>query len=539
MKASRKQVRRKTGIQENRYLSKIVSNKFLVSLITGVLLLPIYLSLTGCQPQSAYAESQDTDSSQIQAINESAPGDESTLLSTPEAPIATATPFPTRPPYEPGELVDYIAQTGDTLPALAMRFNTTVEEILAANEFIPADATTMPPGMPMKIPIYYLPFWGSQFQILPDSLFVNGPAQVGFDTKAFVDASPGWLKDYTTFASGANRRGGEIIEYIAANYSISPRLLLALLEYQLGALSQPEMPTYINPDYPLGYKVLTHRGLYMQLVWAANTLNNGYYGWRIGQLSSFDLPDGTFERFDPWQNAATVALQSYFLQGDKDVQAFRRDIGPDGFLFTYQKLFGDPWTEVQPHLEGSLQQPDMVLPFEAGKTWAYTGGPHTGWGSGLPFAAIDFAPPSEASGCTNSNEWATAVANGIVARHDTGVLELDLDGDGDPRTGWVVLYLHLATRDKAPLGKELAAGTPLGHPSCEGGTSTGTHIHIARKYNGEWITAEGPLAFNLEGWVAQNGEAPYKGYLRRFSQTVTACDCSNAASQLTAVKRDP
>jgi LasA protease len=208
-------------------------------------------------------------------------------------------------------------------------------------------------------------------------------------------------------------------------------------------------------------------------------------------------------------------------------------------LFTYQKLFGDPWTEVQPHLEGSLQQPDMVLPFEAGKTWAYTGGPHTGWGSGLPFAAIDFAPPSEASGCTNSNEWATAVANGIVARHDTGVLELDLDGDGDPRTGWVVLYLHLATRDKAPLGKELAAGTPLGHPSCEGGTSTGTHIHIARKYNGEWITAEGPLAFNLEGWVAQNGEAPYKGYLRRFSQTVTACDCSNAASQLTAVKRDP
>jgi len=151
MKASRKQVRRKTGIQENRYLSKIVSNKFLVSLITGVLFLPIYLSLTGCQPQSAYAESQDTDSSQIQAINESAPGDESTLLSTPEAPIATATPFPTRPPYEPGELVDYIAQTGDTLPALAMRFNTRVEEILAANEFIPADATTMPPGMPKKI----------------------------------------------------------------------------------------------------------------------------------------------------------------------------------------------------------------------------------------------------------------------------------------------------------------------------------------------------------------------------------------------------
>ena len=67
----------------------------------------------------------------------------------------------------------------------------------------------------------------------------------------------------------------------------------------------------------------------------------------------------------------------------------------------------------------------------------------------------------------------------------------DLDGDGDPRTGWVVLYLHIATRDKAPVGKVVSASEPIGHPSCEGGTSTGTHIHIARKYNGEWMAADG------------------------------------------------
>ena len=34
-----------------------------------------------------------------------------------------------RPLYAPGELVDYTAQAGDTLPVLAVRFNTTVEEI--------------------------------------------------------------------------------------------------------------------------------------------------------------------------------------------------------------------------------------------------------------------------------------------------------------------------------------------------------------------------------------------------------------------------
>ena len=80
-------------------------------------------------------------------------------LITPLAPTPKYEPAPTseRPKYAPGELVDYIAQNGDTLPALAARFNTSVEEIREANPIIPLDATTMPPGFPMKIPIYYLP----------------------------------------------------------------------------------------------------------------------------------------------------------------------------------------------------------------------------------------------------------------------------------------------------------------------------------------------------------------------------------------------
>ena len=142
--------------------------------------------------------------------------------------------------------MDYIAQTGDSLPAIASHFNTTVDEILAANSFIPADATTMPPGMPMKIPIYYQPFWGSQYQIIPDSLFINGPAQVGFDTSAFVSQQPGWLNGYTEYAFDDNRTGAEIIDYVAINFSISPRLLFTLLEYQAGALSLPSIPEEIR-----------------------------------------------------------------------------------------------------------------------------------------------------------------------------------------------------------------------------------------------------------------------------------------------------
>jgi hypothetical protein len=111
-----------------------------------------------------------------------APGQPPSIIKnmiTPLAPTPVPAPTSARPEYPPGELVDYIAQNGDTLPALAARFNTTAEEIMAANPIIPQDATTMPPGFPMKIPIYYLPLWGTTFQSIPDHAFVNGPAQIG------------------------------------------------------------------------------------------------------------------------------------------------------------------------------------------------------------------------------------------------------------------------------------------------------------------------------------------------------------------------
>jgi LasA protease len=448
--------------------------------------------------------------------------------STPDRPAITLQP--TRPAYNPGELVDYTAQTGDTLPALASHFNTTVAEIRIANPIIPQDATSMPPGMPMKIPIYYQPLWGSSYQIIPDSLFVYGPALQEFDTATFVDQHPGWLKFYTEYAAGAERTGAQIIDYVAINFSISPRILLALLEYQAGALSKTVTP---DTTYILGYGGYSHNGLYLQLVAAANELNIAYYGWRAGSLRDFDLSDGRLERPDPWQNAATVSLRSYFSKKLSPTDYLVATEVP-GIAKTWSEMFGDPWTNTAPHIPGSLQQPPFLLPFQQGKTWAYTGGPHTGWGQGLPLAAIDFAPGAETSGCILSAEWATAVADGIIVRDGEGIVVLDLDGDGDERTGWVIFYLHIAQDGRAPVGRHLKAGEPVGHPSCEGGQATGTHVHLARKYNGEWLPADSPIPFDMEGWIVHNGFSEYQGTLTRYNQTIIACTCSNFESQLTA-----
>ncbi len=452
-------------------------------------------------------------------------------------PTSTATPIPTRPVYDPGTLVDYRAQAGDTLAAVAAHFNTSVREILEANPEIDKKVTTLNPGESLKIPIYYEALWGSAFQILPDWLFVNGPAQVGFDVRAYVDSQPGYLKNYSFFAGNKTRRGGELVEYIAQNFSVSPRLLLALVEYQAGVLSQALLPPNLE-TYPLGYEDQYHKGLYLQMLWAANTLNNGYYNWRTGKLDAIDHLDGTLEHPDPWQNAATVALQYYFSL-ETPVDDYYLAISSEGFYKTYTRLFGDPWAENNPHIPGNLQQPSLILPFELGKTWAYTGGPHTAWGEGEPLAAIDFAPPATIGGCSPSSQYVTAIADGQIVRSEPAIAVLDLNEDGDERTGWVIFYLHLGLTDKVRSGVLVKQGDPIGHPSCEGGSATGTHVHIARKYNGEWILADGPLAFNLEGWVSANGSEPYLGTLTKVGRIVEACTCSDAASQIEAGLYNP
>ncbi len=491
-------------------------NKLPVSPIKKLSLLVIFFLLAACVPQSI---------GDLVPITPAA-----TMTAGP-----TITPMPTRPAFNPGELVEYEAQAGDTLPALAARFNTTVSEIRTANiELkIPADATTMPAGMPMEIPIYYLPFWGTSYQILPDSQYVNGPAVDGFDTTAFVAAHPGWLKDFRMYAGDANHSGAEIVNMVAVNYSISPRVLLALLEYQTGALSQPVQP---SGSYPLGEINYGYAGLYMQLIWAANQLNNGYYGWRTGMLTVFEHPDGTVERPDPWQTAATVGFQYYFSRHSSP-EEYTRAINGDGLAKVYRSLFGDPWAADRagaPLIPVSLQQPDFTFPFATGETWVLTGGPHTGWGSLLPWAALDFAPPAVVGGCIPTNKQAIAIADGVVVRSETGVVMLDLDGDGNEHTGWDILFLHLAGEGRAPVGKVLKRGDPVGYPSCEGGTATGTHVHIARKYNGEWIPADSAIPFSLEGWIAHNGNNAYQGMLTRGDATVTACSCSDFRSHIKA-----
>ena len=323
--------------------------------------------------------------------------------------------------------------------------------------------------------------------------------------------------------------GPEILQRVAQIYSVNPRLLIAVLEYQSGWL------TASNPDehdFPMGARDYWRKGLYRQLSWAADTLNAGYYRWRTGGGSIWNLADGSVVPIAPSINAGTAGVQHLFATL-KDLTNWKKSVNEEGLYTTYSRLFGNPFAfTYEPILPPGLQQPVLQLPFEPGAAWSFTGGPHGGWGNGSAWAAVDFAPPGDQFGCYISSAWVVAMADGPIVRADGGLVIQDLDGDGFEQTGWTILYAHIDSQDRVPAGTVLKAGDRIGHASCEGGVSDGTHTHLVRRYNGEWIPADSNLPFVMDGWASSGDGIEYGGYLTNNEQTIEAYNGRTEANQI-------
>jgi murein DD-endopeptidase MepM/ murein hydrolase activator NlpD len=436
---------------------------------------------------------------------------------------AQTTPTPDPPhalPTQRDFLDQYTVESGDTLGNIAQRYGITLAALMQANGLNEASIITV--GMVLDIPpVEADPNRGSSFKMIPDSELVYGPASAQFDLGAFVHEKDGYLANYTQDVNGETLSGVQIITRIAQSYSVNPRLLLALLEYRGGWVTNS---TPDNVDYPLGFQDSYYAGLYRQVAWTANNLNRGYYLWRVNALSTLPLSDGSYVPLDPTINAGTAAVQ-YFLSFFNNRPFWDYDISNLGFFATYDKLFGSPFDyDIVSVVSANLTQPPMQLPFEPGVTWSFTGGAHGGWDSGSAWAALDFAPPGEPAGCVTSDAWVVAVADGWIVRAEDGAVIQDLDNDGYEQTGWNVLYMHVERRDRVQPNTYVYAGERIGHPSCEGGVSNGTHVHLARKYNGEWISADGNVPFNLEGWISSGNGTEYDGYLTRGSTVIEAME---------------
>jgi len=427
------------------------------------------------------------------------------------------TPFPTTvetpsatPFVPPAGYVEYLAQSGDTLEVVATHFGVLPAQVRSDGP-IPAQGL-LDPGQRLYLP----PFNGTATptgNLFPDSEVVFSPSASEFDMAVYVDATNGKLKKHIDDLT--QKRGVEVLQQFALEYSVNPRLLLTLLEFNGNWLSgNPE--THEQSLYSFGYVKTGKGGLYDQVNWVCQELNNGYYGWRSGTLTELVFPDGSRLRLAPSLNAGTVAIMRY-LSLIRPQNEFSDSLAR--LAQVHQHLFGDYQAraaKVEPLLPAGLKQPELSLPFPTGYTWNYTCGPHASWGreGDLPFGALDFAPPAAATGCGNSVHWATAMASGTILTRPVptpGLVIQDMDEDGDEHTGWVLYYMHMAGSGRVQPGTRVQAGDRIGHPSCEGGSSSGIHVHVHRTYNGEFIPAVGGLPFVLSGYTAGANERRCEG----------------------------
>lgn len=485
-----------------------------------------------------------------QSDNQGAVSEQPTIVAITQQDIAAVvlSPVPEQPLSipTPNDIVqlrsaqtEHVVQAGDTLSLIADQYGVELTNILALNTLPNPDVLQV--GQVIQLPQVSSGVTSS-FKIVPDSRIMRGPLHT-LDIRAFLNQQPGYARFVQGTVDIRQDNGipvprtmdlAGIVDQVSIEYSVDPALLLLLLEYNASWLSNPNPPDELKARPLVSASVAPYaEGIYYQLAWAANQINQGYYGWKYRQSSTVELPDGRRLAYNPELNPGTIALQ-YFFSRVAPYQ-WEQAISPNGFYSLFVQYFGDPFmTQIDQVVGAEITQPLLRLPFEAGVPWRLTGGPHGGWGSGSAWSSVDFAPANEnLSGlsCYVADYWITAVADGVIARSGDGAIVLDLDGDGNESTGWSILYLHMSTVDAVRTGEYVMAGQRLGRPSCAGGISNATHLHIGRKFNGEWIPADcsnceamyATPPFDMSGWIVAGIDGQeYQGLMRRNGIEVIA-----------------
>jgi LasA protease len=452
----------------------------------------------------------------ISTVTASVPAPTSTPV-----PLIEAIPIPTPdgPPFS-----YHVLEEGESLSYISWLYDTPIEDLVAMNDLAGPDALIQT-GQSLRIPLQ-LDTIAPKHLLLPDSEVVYSPGYIDFNIKEFIESKAGYLVGYSEYVDGQQLTGVEIVERVAQQFSVGPRLLLALLEHYGGWVTNPQ-PTAEAINRMLGPNNPRGASLYLALGWTANRINAGYYGYKRDGFWVFSLGDRKRAVTPQGLNAGTVGVQN-ILALHSDWDTWQQELSPDGLLKDYRILFGDPKAHaVEPLVPKSLVQPSLSLPWAKGQGFYVSSGPHPAYADGSGWAAIDFGPPDILGNCFYSNEPSTAAGSGVIVVARNGAVELDLDGDGNIQTGWVLQYLHLVLDADQPVqvGQQVNQGDIIGYASCEGGLADSSHLHFSRRYNGEWMEAGGSVPMNLSGWIVQRTLAPYEGFLKNGDITREACEC--------------
>ena len=187
--------------------------------------------------------------------------------------------------------------------------------------------------------------------------------------------------------------GAEIVERVAQDYSVNPRLLLAVIEKQSGWVTSKNPKREVR-DYPIGWADPQRKGLYRQLIWAANNLNRGYYLWRVGGIGDLAAerwrrrPDQSDHQPRHGRRSASLFVCST-TRPNWEQSGLR-----EGLFAVYNTLFGYPFDYAYRAARRRVICSSRRCSFHSrpGWIWSFTGGPHGGWGDGSALGGAGFWP---------------------------------------------------------------------------------------------------------------------------------------------------
>ncbi|RDH42249.1 M23 family metallopeptidase [Zooshikella ganghwensis] len=296
----------------------------------------------------------------------------------------------------------------------------------------------------------------------------------------------------------------EVISHWSGFTSISPKVLLALMEQQSGIITNSSA-TEADLQSPFG-NLSVKVGFDVQIEIIAKRLAKLHYH---PSKSSASLNAQTA---DTLQLNQAQTINQLFTQNEasgeftttSDASNLQR------FIETYNRLFpnelSNSTTSLTEHNYVQLPPDSMFqLPFPVGEYW-HIGGAHTNTGSGnRPLSSLDFNNGGN-WGSDTSNQWVSAAASGVAKVHSSCSLEIT------HQNGWSTHYYHLSNI-KVRTGDQVSINQPIANYAsnksqalCNGGHSTGPHQHFSLKLQGRYIHLND---VSLSGYKIHTGRGSY------------------------------
>lgn len=287
----------------------------------------------------------------------------------------------------------------------------------------------------------------------------------------------------------------ETISHWAGVSSISPKILIALMEHQTTLVSAPADKAMTQP-----FGVLSKETSFREQVRDVSMRLAGIHYDKVKAAASHSV-----------QKTNEASSISQLLSGKSSTKTQSRAAA--SFDQTYGLLFKANATVSNRLTTAAVAPPSnlLQLPYPVGSSWRH-GGSHSNTGSGTVYSSLDF----NNGGFWGSNLnhlWVKSSAPGTVKVHSSCNMEV-IHADG-----WSTQYYHLdniqySTNQSVGRNSNLANyASNKNQALCEGGQSTGPHQHFSLKRHGSYASLNG---VKLSGYTVHTGSSNYDDNCNRF-----------------------